>query len=735
MYKEIPDGTKITLNHGYEVWIPPTPPKSSINGFEKQKKDQKWERTPLPEYWDEKRKEEERKREEWESMVENGRIDPTKSSPFVDPLLEKFRRQEWDRRSNGYWFYNNGVPTYITGQHYYYLNWTRWDHDENDGYPIFYENQIERFYFRKLCEDDPRSLGYIVIGPRGFGKSSEEIACITERITRPPRKKFAALQSKTEDDAQDVLFIKKLVPMFNDLPDFFKPINDHGTSPVSELSFKRQRVVGKEAKNVKYGPELELLNRIAWVGAKEKTLDGETLQDILQDEIGKTEKKVANVSKRTSVNRNSVFRNNRKVGIQRCCTTVEEMESGGAECLEVWDDSDPTKRTPNGQTISGLYKWFVSILECDRRFADDYGIIIEDRPMSIPELGGEKKTVLDFHYAERKSREHDPEKQADWIRKHPIDESDIRIKKGGDTTFNSMKINSYRTELKTRKAPLWVKGNFHWEDKPFGKVYFERDDHNGRWQLSLLLDPEDSNKWHREYDVGSKRIMVPHNNAKFCGGVDPIKDVKTKNPRASKMSCHIFYKYDDKVDRGKDIEQWQSHRVVARYNFRPEDPNDAYKDVAMGMLYFGCWSNIEGNVTNFNTWLKDHGMEKFKMTALNFEDESFETRKSIQESLQSTPEVQQAYVNKIRSFIARHFVRMNALPFDETLAQLHDFEIEKVTFFDDVVSLGYALLGDDAIVIDHEIETVESSEWFPEFDISSDTPQPIEHDELWDELV
>ena len=226
------------------------------------------------------------------------------------------------------------------------------------------------------------------------------------------------------------------------------------------------------------------------------------------------------------------------------------------------------------------------------------------------------------------------------------------------------------------------------------------------------------------------------NNHKFHAGVDPIKDVKTKNPRASKMSAHFMYKYQDSIDRNKPIEDWQTHRVIARYNHRPDDPNDAYRDVAMGMIYYGCWANIEGNVSNFNTWLKDHGMEKFKMTALDFEDSSFETRKSIEESLQSTPEVQQAYVNKIRTFIARHFGdRLHALPFDETLEQLHDFTIEQVTFFDDVVSLGYCLLGDDAIVLELEDYERESTEWFPAYDISGDMPTPMNEDEelLWDQ--
>ena len=41
--------------------------------------------------------------------------------------------EEFDRREEGHWFYNNGKPTYITGSHYMYLQWTSID----VGYPDF----------------------------------------------------------------------------------------------------------------------------------------------------------------------------------------------------------------------------------------------------------------------------------------------------------------------------------------------------------------------------------------------------------------------------------------------------------------------------------------------------------------------------------------------------------------------------------------------------------------------
>ena len=49
---------------------------------------------------------------------------------------------EFDRRELGYWFYNNGKPTYMTGSHYMYLQWTSID----VGYPDFREANRIFFY-------------------------------------------------------------------------------------------------------------------------------------------------------------------------------------------------------------------------------------------------------------------------------------------------------------------------------------------------------------------------------------------------------------------------------------------------------------------------------------------------------------------------------------------------------------------------------------------------------------
>ena len=55
---------------------------------------------------------------------------------------------EFDRREQGFWFMNNGVPTYITGTHYMYLQWTKID----VGHPDFREANRIFFLYWEACK-------------------------------------------------------------------------------------------------------------------------------------------------------------------------------------------------------------------------------------------------------------------------------------------------------------------------------------------------------------------------------------------------------------------------------------------------------------------------------------------------------------------------------------------------------------------------------------------------------
>ncbi len=107
----------------HTIMLPEPPAAKDIANYDLPQKDQKFIRTELPKDF-----------RKWESQAR-----------------KDFIKKEWDKRINGYWFYNNGQIEYITGTNYFYLNW--WY--VNTGYPIFIDCDRDFFYFWKMCEDDP----------------------------------------------------------------------------------------------------------------------------------------------------------------------------------------------------------------------------------------------------------------------------------------------------------------------------------------------------------------------------------------------------------------------------------------------------------------------------------------------------------------------------------------------------------------------------------------------------
>ena len=123
--------------------------------------------------------------------------------------------QEFDRRDDGYWFYNNGKLTYMTGSHYMYLQWTSID----VGYPDFREANRIFFIYWEACKADNRCFGlaYLKIRRSGFSFMGSSECVNTGTLVKDSR---VGILSKTGADAKK-MFTDKVVPIANRLPFFF----------------------------------------------------------------------------------------------------------------------------------------------------------------------------------------------------------------------------------------------------------------------------------------------------------------------------------------------------------------------------------------------------------------------------------------------------------------------------------------------------------------------------------
>jgi hypothetical protein len=140
-----------------------------------------------------------------------------KPSVFKDRWVD-YIEDEFDAREKGFWFANNGEPTYITGSHYMYLQWSSID----VGYPDYREANRIYWIFWEACKADERSFGmiYLKIRRSGFSFMTSSECVNIGTLARDSR---IGILSKTGADAKK-MFTDKVVPINVRLPFFFRPV-------------------------------------------------------------------------------------------------------------------------------------------------------------------------------------------------------------------------------------------------------------------------------------------------------------------------------------------------------------------------------------------------------------------------------------------------------------------------------------------------------------------------------
>ena len=139
---------------------------------------------------------------------------------------------EFNRRDEGFWFYNKGIPTYITGTHYMYLQWSKID----VGHPDFREANRLFYIFWEACKADKRCYGMCYLKNRRSGFSFMASGEVVNLATITSDARYGIL-SKTGPDAKK-MFTDKVVPISVNYPFCFKPIQDGMDRPKTELAYR-----------------------------------------------------------------------------------------------------------------------------------------------------------------------------------------------------------------------------------------------------------------------------------------------------------------------------------------------------------------------------------------------------------------------------------------------------------------------------------------------------------------
>lgn len=648
---------------GIDIQLPKKPGKKDILFSDKKKSDQHWQRIPIPEDLSKIRS-----MDEWAEQPKEFRL-------RYNTYIEK----EFERRSNGVWFMNDGVATYITGRHYMMLQWSKID----IGYAYYLEFQRRLFLHFSACESDPRSLGQIYTKCRRSGYTNISSTILVDEGTQV-KEKLLGVQSKTGKDAQENIFMKKIVPVFRSYPFFFKPIQDGTTNPRMELAFREpSKRITKNNKTSNTGEALDTV--INWKNTTNNAYDGEKLHILYLDEAGKWEKPT-DIREAWRIERTCLIVGRRVVGKALVGSTVNPMDKGGKEFRDMYNDSDPGKRNSNGRTKTGLYKIFVPAFEALEGFFDKYGNpIIEDPEKPIETIEGDFVDIgaKTFLKNERDALRQDVYELNEVIRQFPFTEDEAFRDSTKSSTFNIGKIYEQIEHNQDLFPSPVIRGNFMWRDGKMDTEVVFHPDSTGRWFVSWMPKPDDRNAQKEEY---GKR--TPVNTHIGVGGVDSYDLDSTVDGRGSKGACHLYNKFNMAAP---------ANMFVAEYASRPPMAKIFYEDVLMASVFYGYQLLIENNKYGIARYFESRGYDAYLMERpehLGGSSSSSKT-KGIPSNSQ---DVIQAHAQAIESYIHTHVGvnektgDMGKMFLNRTLEDWIGFRVDNRTKFDLTISSGLALL-------------------------------------------
>jgi hypothetical protein len=550
--------------------------------------------------------------------------------PKFDKTAEFLKEVHW-MREYGYWFFNDGKPTYITGDHFDYLNyWTFVDEKTNDeGRPEYRDIDRKVYLFRKYGFDTTESVTvkddqYVVedIGiPICFGTAepkSRRCGITTQAIHTGMKTcmtgsgKYFTIVSMDGNNAE-VHYDKKLLPAFKDYPIWLKPnyAPQIGNSIVFDV---HSRVLDDDF----IGSVIDYTD-----SAGERKNDGDKLHYGLMDEEGKTDR--SDVNERWTVNRQAMALGERRVGFSMHPTTVEEMDVGGEQYMKMCNQSKFYERIEGGQTVSGLFEIFVPAYERYEGFFDRFGMSVVDTPT---ERQIRLRPTADFARFKKGAKEllqnkldilleigtpEALEKHRSLRRKYPMKYADCWIGSSGDLGFDMDIIDDRLAAL--RRNNIIRVGRFEWT-QGFGSDVQFIDDHDGPFEVSMLLKPGLANKrvledYHDPVDGEWREQRRPVNEYKFTGSADAFKHGTSNEAkkmggrtRQSDGGLAVLWEYDESIDGDNEDspQKWKSHRFVCSYRYRPTSLDEYQEDALKMCVYYGAMMYPERNVGDIDVY-------------------------------------------------------------------------------------------------------------------------------------
>jgi hypothetical protein len=601
----------------------------------------------------------------------------------LKPKWYDYIDEEFKRREEGFWFLNNNKPTYITGTHYMYLQWSKID----VGAPNFREANRLFYIFWEACKADDRCYGICYLKNRRSGFSFMSSAETVNLATLASDSRYGIL-SKTGNDAKK-MFTDKVVPISVNYPFFFKPIQDGMDRPKSELAYRvpaskftRKKITANEKQENLVG----LDTTIDWKNTGDNSYDGEKLNLLVHDESGKWERP-DNILNNWRVTKTCLRLGARIVGKCMMGSTSNALEKGGNNFKKLYNASDVTKRNRNGQTKSGLYSLFIPMEWNYEGFIDEYGHPVFDSPDH--DVLGPDGELIDYGIIEHWQNEaeglkDDQDALNEFYRQFPRTEEHAFRDETRNSIFNLVRIYD-QIDYNEGTKPGISKGNFQWVNGIKDTQVIFYPDANGRFNISWTPPLHLQNKI-----ITKNGIKYPGNEHMGAFGCDSYDISGTVDGRGSNGALHGLTKFS--------MEDAPPNQFFLEYVARPQTAEIFFEDVLMSLVFYGMPILAENNKPRLIYYLRRRGYRGYSM---NRPDKIWNklstTEKEIGGIPNSSEDIKQAHAAAIEMYIQQHVGDIGGgnwgnMYFNRTLNDWAKFDINKRTKFDASISSGLAIM-------------------------------------------
>ena len=632
------------------------------------------------------------KKDTWGQIDYPKELEKIKSVFEWNQMPEYFKEKHYDyideefkRRDEGFSFVNKGNPTYITGSHYMYLQWSKIDVGAAD----FRESNRLFFIFWEACKADQRCYGMCYLKNRRSGFSFMASSELVNQATISSDSRFGIL-SKSGADAKK-MFTDKVVPISVNYPFFFKPIQDGMDRPKTELAYRvpASKLTRRKLDQGQGPEELEGLDTtIDWKNTGDNSYDGEKLKLLAHDESGKWERP-DNILNNWRVTKTTLRLGSRIVGKCMMGSTSNALDKGGANFKKLYEDSDVTKRNRNGQTSSGLYSLFIPMEWNYEGFIDTYGNPVFDTPEE--QVEGPYGEIIDQGVIEHWQNEvdglkNDQDGLNEYYRQFPRTEQHAFRDEAKESLFNLTKIYEqidYNEEV--QNGMQVTQGNFQWENGQQDSNVIFAPNKNGRFKISWVPPKNLQNRV-----IVKNGVKYPGNEHVGAFGCDSYDISGTVDKRGSKGSLHGLTKFS--------MEDAPPNMFFLEYIARPQTAEIFFEDVLMALVFYGMPLLAENNKPRLLYYLKRRGYRGFSM---NRPDKLWNklsvTEKDIGGIPNSSEDIKQAHAAAIESYIENYVGQVTEgvygdIYFQKTLEDWAGFNINNRTKFDATISSGLAIM-------------------------------------------